>query len=63
MSAKVVVPDWIISSSASRVPIRTNSGDTVLASAGKDVLLQPIHQVQIVAEAADTSPSPHACAC
>ena len=35
MSAKVVVPDSIISSAASRVPARTNSGDTVLASAGK----------------------------
>ena len=35
MSAKVVVPDSIISSAASRVPARTNSGETVLASAGK----------------------------
>ena len=35
MSAKVVVPDSIISSAASRVPARTNSGDTVFASAGK----------------------------
>ena len=32
---QVVVPDWIISSTASRVPMRTNSGDTVLPSAGK----------------------------
>jgi hypothetical protein len=29
------VPDSIISSAASRVPVRTNSGETVLASAGK----------------------------
>ena len=29
------MPDWIISSAASRVPMRTNSGDTVFASAGK----------------------------
>ncbi len=35
MSAKVVVPDWIISSAARRVPIRTMSGDTVLDSPGK----------------------------
>ncbi len=35
MSANVVVPDSIISSSASRVPTRTNSGETVFASAGK----------------------------
>jgi len=35
MSANVVVPDWIISSAASLVPVRTNSGDTVFASAGK----------------------------
>ena len=35
MSAKVVVPDWIISSAASRVPTRTISGETVFASAGK----------------------------
>ena len=35
MSAYVVVPERIISSAASRVPTRTNSGDTVLASAGK----------------------------
>ena len=52
MSAKVVVPDSIISSAASRVPMRTNSGDTVLASAGKDVFLQPVHQRQVVGEAA-----------
>jgi hypothetical protein len=35
MSVNVVVPDWIISSAARRVPIRTISGDTVFASAGK----------------------------
>src|SRR3954471_2200213 len=35
MSAYVVVPDSIISSAASRVPARTNSGVTVFASAGK----------------------------
>src|SRR6185295_9919441 len=35
MSAKVVVPDSIISTAASRVPMRTISGETVLASAGK----------------------------
>ncbi len=35
MSANVVVPDWIISSAARRVPTRTISGVTVLASAGK----------------------------
>ena len=35
MSTKVVVPDSIISTAASRVPTRTSSGDTVLASAGK----------------------------
>ena len=29
------MPDWIISSAASRVPVRTNAGDTVFASAGK----------------------------
>ena len=53
MSAKVVVPDSIISSAASRVPTRTNSGDTVLASAGKDVLLQPVHQRQVVGQPAE----------
>ena len=35
MSANVVVPDSIISTAASRVPTRTNSGDTVFPSAGK----------------------------
>ena len=35
MSVNVVVPLWIISSAASRVPTRTISGETVLASAGK----------------------------
>ena len=35
MSAKVVVPDSIISSAASLVPMRTISGETVFASAGK----------------------------
>ena len=35
MSAKVVVPDRIISSAASWVPVRTNAGVTTLASAGK----------------------------
>ena len=29
------MPDSIISSAASRVPVRTNSGETVFASAGK----------------------------
>jgi hypothetical protein len=35
MSVNVVVPDWIISSAASRVPTLTISGETVFASAGK----------------------------
>ena len=35
MSTNAVVPDSIISTAASRVPTRTSSGDTVLASAGK----------------------------
>ena len=35
MSTYAVVPDSIISTAASRVPTRTSSGDTVLASAGK----------------------------
>ena len=35
MSAKVVVPDRIISSAASWVPVRTKAGVTTLASAGK----------------------------
>src|SRR6516165_6057753 len=39
MSANIVVPDSIISSAASRVPMRTMSGETVLASAGKMYLL------------------------
>ena len=52
MSAKVVVPDSIISSAASRVPTRTMSGDTVLASAGKMYRIQPVHQRQIVGQAA-----------
>ncbi len=35
MSVYVVVPDSIISSAARRVPMRTISGETVFASAGK----------------------------
>ena len=35
MSAYVVVPDSIISTAASSVPMRTMDGDTVRASAGK----------------------------
>src|SRR5262245_9922473 len=35
MSTNVVVPDSIISSAASSVPTRTNSGETTFASAGK----------------------------
>ena len=35
MSTYVVVPDRIISRAARRVPVRTNAGETVLASAGK----------------------------
>ena len=52
MSTKVVVPDSIISSAARRVPARTNSGETVLASAGKDVLVQPVHQREVVRQPA-----------
>ena len=52
MSVKVVVPDWIISSAASRVPARTNSGDTVFAFRREDVLLEPLHQREVVSEAA-----------
>ena len=52
MSTYVVVPERIISSAASRVPVRTNAGDTVLASAGKDVFLQPVHQREVVGQAA-----------
>jgi hypothetical protein len=51
MSAYVVVPDWIISSAARRVPARTISGDTVFASAGKMYLFS-----QSISERSSASP-------
>ncbi len=52
MSAKVVVPDSIISSAASLVPARTNSGETVFDFGREDVVVQPLHQRQVVGQSA-----------
>jgi hypothetical protein len=52
MSTKVVVPDSIISTAASRVPDAYELGRHRLGLGGKDVLLQPLAQRQVVREAA-----------
>ncbi len=52
MSVNVVVPPSSISRHASRVPHRTKSGVTFLASAGKMNFVQPVLQLLIVGDAA-----------
>ena len=53
MSTKVVVPESIISRHARRVPHRTKSGVTFLASAGKDEFVQPVLHLHVVGDAAE----------
>ena len=52
MSVCSVVPDCSISSAARRVPMRTISGDTVFAFGREDVLLEPVHQCEVVGQTA-----------
>ena len=61
MEIEVVVPDSIISSAASRVPTRTNSGDTSLPSAGKMYLLS--HSCSARSSASPRNSTIGACVC